>query len=332
MLIALLRRLAQMGFVMAGISILVFLIFFATPGADPAARLAGRNATPQVLAAVRHDFGFDRPFPIQYALMMKRLFVTRDLTSFVNRGERVIPEIIEATPVTLSLVLGAALLWVVCGMAIGTAAALTRGSILDRGLMLAGLVGVSMPVFWVAEVANLVTQSRLHDSWAFSWVPPLGYKQFGEDPAGWFKTLIIPWITLALLYIGLYGRVLRASLLEGVPGGVHPHGAGEGAGRDPHSAPSRAAHLADSLRLPIRPRFRCARGRRRPADGSRLRPARCRQAHLRRAAEPGPPGHHGDRHVRLVLRRCGERGGRCGLSAARPAGEAPPWLTRLSSI
>ena len=65
-------RLAQMLFVLFGISVLVFLIFFATPGADPAARIAGRNATPEVLAAVRHDFGLDQPMPVQYALMMKQ--------------------------------------------------------------------------------------------------------------------------------------------------------------------------------------------------------------------------------------------------------------------
>jgi peptide/nickel transport system permease protein len=145
---------------------------------------------------------------------MKRLFVTQDLTSFVNRGEQVIPEIVQATPVTLSLVLGAALLWVVGGISIGIAAALTRGGLTDRALMIAGLIGISMPVFWVAEVANMITQSRLHDTWMFSWVPPLGYKDLTEDPVGWFKTLVIPWITLALLYMGLYGRVLRASLIE----------------------------------------------------------------------------------------------------------------------
>ena len=214
MALALLQRLGQMAFVMLGISILVFLIFFATPGADPAARIAGKNATPQVLAAVRHDFGFDRPMPVQYVLMMKRLFVTQDLTSFVNRGQRIIPEIIEDTPVTLSLVFGAAVVWVIAGIAIGMTAALTRGTLIDRGLMLAGLIGISMPVFWVGEVANLVTQSRLHDSWLFHWVPPLGYTPITEDPWLWFKTLLIPWITLALLYIGLYGRVLRAALIE----------------------------------------------------------------------------------------------------------------------
>jgi peptide/nickel transport system permease protein len=214
MLTMLAQRLGQMAFVMFGISVLVFLIFFATPGADPAARIAGRNATPQVLAAVRHDFGFDRPIPVQYALMMKRLFISQDLTSFVNRGEQVIPEIEAGAPVTLSLVTGAAILWVLGGLAIGIAAALTRGGLTDRALMIAGLIGISMPVFWVGEVANLVTQSRLHDSWLFSWVPALGYTPLSEDPVLWFKSLLIPWAVLAMLYMGLYGRVLRASLIE----------------------------------------------------------------------------------------------------------------------
>jgi peptide/nickel transport system permease protein len=80
--------------------------------------------------------------------------------------------------------------------------------------MVAGLIGISMPVFWVAEVANLFTQSRLHDTFLFSWVPPLGYVPLFENPFLWFKSLVIPWVTLALLYIGLYGRVLRAALIE----------------------------------------------------------------------------------------------------------------------
>src|SRR5690349_8339493 len=101
MLAVLVPRLAQMVFVMFGISVLVFLIFFATPGADPSARIAGRNASPETLEAVRHDFGLDRPLPVQYALLMKRLFVTGDLTSFVNRGQRVIPQILDAAPITL---------------------------------------------------------------------------------------------------------------------------------------------------------------------------------------------------------------------------------------
>jgi len=213
-LLPVLRRLTEMLLVMLGISIVVFLIFFATPGADPSARIAGRNATPETLAQVRRSFGLDRPLPVRYVVMMEKLFVTRDLTSFVNRGQRVIPAVMEAIPVTLALVLGAAVIWVVFGILVGVLAAATRGGIVDRLLMLLGLVGVSMPVFWLGSMANLLTQSRFHDTWLFGWVPGLGYTALADDPWLWVKGLVIPWFTLAILYIGLYGRVLRASLVE----------------------------------------------------------------------------------------------------------------------
>ncbi|TPN57261.1 MULTISPECIES: ABC transporter permease [unclassified Mesorhizobium] len=214
MIYAILRRFGQMLFVMFGISVIVFLIFFATPGADPAARIAGRNASPEVLEAVRHSFGFDRPLYVQYVTMMEKIFVTGDLTSFVNRGWKVVPAVMDSIPVTLSLVFGAAILWVVVSIIIGIIAAATRDSWLDKVLMALGLLGISMPVYWLGEVMNLITQSRYHDSWLFSWVPPLGYKNFSDDPKGWFLTLVIPWITLAILYIGIYGRVLRAAIIE----------------------------------------------------------------------------------------------------------------------
>ena len=208
------RRLVSMVFVMFSISVLVFLIFFATPGVDPAARIAGRNADQATLRAVRKDFGLDKPMPVQYGLMMKKLFVTRDLTSFVNRGAKVIPQITEAAPVTLSLVLGAALIWVVMSILMGVLAAVFRGSALDTLIMVIGLIGISIPVFWLGEVVNLLTQSRLHDTVLFSWVPPLGYTPLRESPVGWFKSLILPWLTLSVLYIGVYARVLRSSLIE----------------------------------------------------------------------------------------------------------------------
>lgn len=214
MLLFLARRLLQMIFVMFGVSIIAFMIFFATPGSDPAARIAGRNASPETVLAVRKDFGLDRPLPVQYALLMKRLFVTGDLNSFVNRGELVVPQIIEATPITLSLVFGAAILWVAGGLLVGVFAAATRGTIVDTLLMILALIGVSMPVYWFGEVLNLLTQKTWHDTWAFSWVPGLGYKPLTEDPFGWFKTMIIPWFSLAVLYVGIYGRVLRANLVE----------------------------------------------------------------------------------------------------------------------
>jgi peptide/nickel transport system permease protein len=116
--------------------------------------------------------------------------------------------------VTLSLVFGAAVLWMVFALLVGVTAAAARGSFLDRTLMFLSLLGVSMPVFWLGEVANLATQARFHDTWLFSWVPALGYVPLTQNPFMWFKSLLVPWTVLAVTYIGLYGRVLRANLVE----------------------------------------------------------------------------------------------------------------------
>jgi len=151
---------------------------------------------------------------VQYVLMMKKIFITRDLVSYSNQGQKIVPEVVAATPATLSLVFGAAVIWVVVSIAMGLAAAVFKGTVIDPILMILALIGISMPVFWVGELANLITQSRWHDTILFHWVPPLGYTPLTQDPGLWFKGLIIPWITLAILYIGFYARVLRASLLE----------------------------------------------------------------------------------------------------------------------
>jgi len=211
---AALRRLVGAAGVVFGISVIVFALFFVTPGADPAARIAGRGASPETLAQVRHEFGLDRALPVQYAILMRRLFVTRDLASTVNRGQLVVPALLRAAPVSLSLVAGAAVFWVLGAFGLGLVAAAMPGRVMDRVVLGLGVLGASIPVFWLGEVVNLVTQSRLHDTALFAWVPPLGYRPLGQDPAGWFKALLIPWLTLASLYAGLYGRLLRASLGE----------------------------------------------------------------------------------------------------------------------
>jgi peptide/nickel transport system permease protein len=208
------RRALWTVLVMFVITVLVFLIFFAIPGIDPARALAGRNPSPQVLAQIRAQFGLDRPLPVQYLLMMKNLFITRSLVSYSDQGQLVVPEIAAATPATLSLVFGAAVIWVLVAIGMGVAAAVTRGTFIDPLLMVLALIGISMPVYWLAEVANLITQSALHHTFLFSWVPPLGYTPLPQSPLGWFEGLVIPWLTLSVLYVGLYARVLRAALLE----------------------------------------------------------------------------------------------------------------------
>ena len=120
------RRFAAMIFVLTSISILVFFIFFATPGVDPAARIAGRNADQQTLLQVRHSFELDKPLPFRYISMMRHLFVERDLTSYVNRGAKVIPQLSQAIPATFSLVIGAAILWLFAGIFFGVLAASSK--------------------------------------------------------------------------------------------------------------------------------------------------------------------------------------------------------------
>jgi peptide/nickel transport system permease protein len=143
---------------------------------------------------------------------MKHLFLTRDLTSYVNRGDRVIPQIVQAVPITLSLVIGAAVLWMIFGVLMGTVAAARRGTAIDPLMVLLGVVGVSMPVYWLGEMVNLVTQKSLHDS-VFAWVPSLGYVGFTDNVGQWALHLLFPWLTLAVLYAGIYARVLRGELL-----------------------------------------------------------------------------------------------------------------------
>jgi peptide/nickel transport system permease protein len=208
------RRMIGLVLVLFAITVMTFLIFFATPGVDPSRQFAGRNPDDTTVAAVRHQFGLDRPLPIRYALMMKRLFISRDLVSYGNTAVKVVPAIVSAAPVTFSLVLGAAVLWIVFSILIGLLMVVFKGTVVDPLLMILALIGISMPVFWLGEVANLITQDRLHDTVFFSWVPPLGYTPLTENPWQWFLHLIIPWITLSVLYIGFYARVLRANLLE----------------------------------------------------------------------------------------------------------------------
>ena len=208
------RRTVGLVAVLFAITVLTFLIFFATPGVDPTRTLAGRNPTPETVAAIRHEFGLDRSLPMQYLLMMKRLFISRDLVSYGNQALKVVPAISSAAPVTFSLVLGAAVIWVVFAILTGLLAVILKGTIFDPLLMILALIGISMPVFWLGEVMNLITQDRLHGTFLFSWVPPLGYTPLTQNPWQWFLHLIIPWITLSVLYIGFYARVLRANLLE----------------------------------------------------------------------------------------------------------------------
>ena len=163
---------------------------------------------------MRHEFGLDRPLPVRYVLMMQHLFINRDLTSYVNRGDKVVPQITAGGPG--HAVAGDRRRRALDGRRRRRWACSRpreQGTCIDPLIVLLGVVGVSMPVYWLGEVVNLITQSRLHDS-VFSWVPPLGYvADRRRIPGQWALHLLFPWLTLAVLYAGIYARVLRSEMV-----------------------------------------------------------------------------------------------------------------------
>ena len=209
----LLGRLAGLVAVLFAISVMVFVIFNVIPGGDPALRLAGRHPTQQNIRQIRHDWGFDQPLYTQYFDMMNHLFIERDLISYQDQTP-VLPAIRRGIPRTLSLAIGAALIWMIFGITIGVLSGLYQGRWLDRVLTVVALAGVSIPIFWLGAVMLYLLTYKYHSWPVFSWIPPGGYVPFTQDPAQWATHLFLPWITLAVVSIGFYARVVRNSLLD----------------------------------------------------------------------------------------------------------------------
>jgi peptide/nickel transport system permease protein len=200
------RRLVGMVLVMFAISVLTFLIFNVIPNGDPAGRIAGRTATESTVKQIRHDFGFDRSLPVQYGVMMKKVF-TGDLISYYNQlnvGE----EIRKGLPRTFALAIGAALLWMAFGVALGLYSAMRAGAFSDRFLTVLALIGISMPVFWIGALMSYYLGFKA------GIFPNGGYVEFADDPVQWFWHLVLPWTALAILFIGIYSRVLRGNVLD----------------------------------------------------------------------------------------------------------------------
>ncbi|WP_329257340.1 ABC transporter permease [Actinoallomurus sp. NBC_01490] len=206
MLRFLIRRVLSGVLVMWLVTTVVFLLFFAT-SRDPAARFAGKSATPETLALLRHRMGLDEPLPLQYWHFVTRL-LSGDLGySYATRSP--VGGLIEnALPVTVSLVCGAAVLWLLTGVVTGVVSATRARSVMDRGITLLVILGMSVPVFVTAATLLYLLAFKLP-------VFPLGgYVPLHEDPVEWFYHLMLPWITGALLQSAVYTRLTRGSLLD----------------------------------------------------------------------------------------------------------------------
>jgi peptide/nickel transport system permease protein len=200
------RRLVSMAFVMFAISVLTFLIFNVIPNGDPAQRMAGRTPTQSEIQRIEEEWGFDESLPVQYVTTMKKVF-TGDLVSYFTRLD-VVDEIVKGIPRTLSLAIGAAILWMVVAVALGLYSAVKAGRFADRALTVLALIGISMPVFWIGALMNHYLGFKL------GLFPNGGYVPLTEDPIDWAYHLILPWTALAILFIGFYSRVLRSNVLD----------------------------------------------------------------------------------------------------------------------
>lgn len=208
-----------------------FVVFFKVPTIagettdQLATQYVGRNPSPEAVAAVKKNLGFDQPLYTQFWAFVKGLFAGRDFKfgpdkahcgvpcfgySFKNHLP-VWPDITSRVTVTLSLAIGAAIIWLVAGVTVGVISALRRGSVVDRLSMTIALAGVSLPIFFTGLLAKAIFVYG--PSW-LNLYTEIVYTPISDSPIKWAENLFLPWVTLAFLYAALYARLTRAGMLE----------------------------------------------------------------------------------------------------------------------
>jgi len=211
------------------VSVVTFAIFFLVPrlaGAtadDMASRYAGKTANAAQLHELAQKLGFLDPIYVQYGRFAKAILLGADYNtgpvtvhcpapcfgySFLTQNP-VWPDLTDRLAVTVSLAIGAAILWAVSGVAVGLLSALRKGSIFDRSAMAIALAGVSLPIFFTGLLSLAIFSYKLH------WTAPGGaYTPFTQNPMQWAHDLLLPWVTLAFLFSAAYARLTRAGMLE----------------------------------------------------------------------------------------------------------------------
>lgn len=224
-----LRRLVWTAFVLLLVTLITFVIFYVMPPSDPALTFSqrqvsgGRQPSAEVFEEVRRQLGLDRSLPEQYGLFVKRLVLGDGddcpagirgcgwpgLGFSYDSRTAVRQEIIERGPRTISLALGAAVIWLVVGISVGIVSALRRRTLTDRLAMGFVLFGISAPVFLLGLMALFIFWQKLGIE-----ALGTGYVTLRDDPVGWFQHLILPWCVLALLFAAFYARMTRGNLID----------------------------------------------------------------------------------------------------------------------
>jgi peptide/nickel transport system permease protein len=208
------RRLLWVVVLLILVSFITFIIFYVFPSADPALLRAGRRPDPELVKQIRHNLGLDNPWYQQYWDYMKRLVLHFDFGYSYQNNISVKQQILDRLPATISLTAGAAVLWLISGIAVGIISAVKRRTAIDRITMGGALVAISAPVYWLGLVALYLFAADI-GKFPIPFFKGAGsYVPLSQDPAIWFQSLLLPWIVLAASFSALYARLLRANLIE----------------------------------------------------------------------------------------------------------------------
>lgn len=188
------------------VSVLAFLLMSLLPG-DPAVVIAGDQASAEAIEKVRHTLGLDRPFVEQVGLWFLQL-ARGNFGVSLMLNQSVLSAMGERLPVTLSLAALSLAITLPVGVAAGSIAAYFRQTWVDSLVMIVALLGVSIPAFWIAILAVILFSVML------GWLPSSGFVPLGSDPAGWFRSLIMPAAMLSLFQIGFLARMTRSAMLD----------------------------------------------------------------------------------------------------------------------
>ena len=199
--------------VVAAVLAITFVVFYLLPAGDPALRFAGKNPNPQELELIRQRLGLDQAWYVQFLKFIKTFF-TGDKYGWPGLGytfagqSSVLHLIMDRAPRTIFLIMGAAILWLTSGVAIGVISAVRRRTVVDRAAMGFALFGISAPVFWLGLMGLYIFWRKL------GWTGGTGYVSPVDSITGFFSHMILPWVVLALLYAAFYARMTRNNLLE----------------------------------------------------------------------------------------------------------------------
>ncbi|HEY5879912.1 MAG TPA: ABC transporter permease [Nakamurella sp.] len=216
----LLARSARAALTLVAVSMVTYAMFFLLPQ-DPVSAMCPKNCNAERLDRVRHDLDLDGPTVDGYLGYMKGIFVGRELDSaqggycdapclgysYVN-NEPVSRTIGRALPVTVSIVIPAAVLWLTFGLGLGLTSAWRPGSALDRAAVTVSLAGASLPLYFVGGLLLLIFTYRL------GIVPVPHYTPLWQNPVDWASGLVLAWLALAFLFAAIYARLSRSQMLE----------------------------------------------------------------------------------------------------------------------